>query len=960
MNTTENANRLIEHTPTRCAVSALVLAFAILLLAAAPESAAWPFSRSGTTSGSLTTQNEHLAVQLDDDRMLEFFAGGTSFVDHTPNGTLTNIKLPLPDFDPYQANDPQVAFVAGRGDAGDLDGDGDIDFVSSCILSWGGSKESGNCRIMSYRNEGDGATWSKIWQFKSVWENNSNINGAPTLKLADLDRDGDLDLIETFGSVRVRWNPGNGDFSGTPTPLFSGFKPSTVLGAPSLEVGDFDGNGWTDIAVFFAVTGLDPDLPLATTGRLAVLSNNGGTFSASTIYTSTIYTDFLNSCAADINQDGKVDLIASLERYSGGYDLLYFRNTGSGFASPSLLLTQSSGFARFTVGDLNEDGIPDLGLATGSDQVKWLRGTGNGVFAPLETLIEGSDVVASQGLVIADVDGDGDQDIFFHGSSYLGENTAIHRKARASSTAMSGTQPSGQVALAVGDINHDGMEDLVVGDGGGGRLLWYAGNGNGLGAGAFVSTGGRSPTSVATGDFNGDGWTDIAYATPSDDTLTINFSGNGSGFSWVPTAVASMSGITRIQAADMEGDGDLDILSASETTIRWHVNNGDGSVWLPQTVASGQIGLKDIACAQEIPGGRQEIAVLQDNAGSGFLIRFRHNGVGWVSAVQPIPASADPASAVAFADIQDATPGLETLFALGNNPIQFHHRSMPGAVTAASTSNPVRDLAAVDWNRDGHPDILATLGSQGLYLFVSRGVSGWGTGESRNLFASDSQAAIPIHLNGDGLADAVVASASGALHLIFNKSAEIGLHASTKSPVSAYVGSTAEPFSVTGSHYGEQGDAAAAPANLSFRFLRSVNVSGNEEPGTPLNQAEIDALIESVALRSNGATLHSAAPSGSIQGTFTLFLPNAVRSQLALSSGTRNFQPAVKLKPTAASAGANLQRFFVQYSPASGWVPLDEKGNSGTDHSFDRQQCRSHPIAAGRLPARSPRGVAHG
>jgi hypothetical protein len=178
--------------------------------------------------------------------------------------------------------------------------------------------------------------------------------------------------------------------------------------------------------------------------------------------------------------------------------------------------------------------------------------------------------------------------------------------------------------------------------------------------------------------------------------------------------------------------------------------------------------------------------------------------------------------------------------------------------------------------------------------------------------------------------DAVaVESSTGRLHMLFNRSGAIRLDVSSKPAMPAFPGATLEPFTVNGRNNGFKTptDANAAPADLRFRFLRTSIVNGEEVPGTPLTQSEVDALVASVALRFNGQTVHSAVPLGVVQGIYNLILPAAVRSQMAFSPGvTRRFEAAVTMKSTAASAA--VQRFFVEYSPASGWVALDAESNS--------------------------------
>jgi hypothetical protein len=85
-------------------------------------------------------------------------------------------------------------------------------------------------------------------------------------------------------------------------------------------------------------------------------------------------------------------------------------------------------------------------------------------------------------------------------------------------------------ALAIGDFNGDGKPDLAIANSGDNTVTVLFGNGSGgftAAAGSpFVV--GAHPTSIAVGDFNGDGNLDLVTANAFDNTVTVLL-GNGSG-----------------------------------------------------------------------------------------------------------------------------------------------------------------------------------------------------------------------------------------------------------------------------------------------------------------------------------------------------------------------------------------------------------------------------------------------
>lgn len=907
--------RRLPVIPAACAI--------VHLLAGSAQ--AWPFAERNTGGGTFAQAlDQPLALQLDADRPLEIFTGGPEFAQMSANapGLLESVRvgLPLPDYDPYASGMPQVRFGSGRGAVGDIDGDGDLDIVYSATVLWEESDESGNVRVVACRNDGSG-TWTRLWQIKTL---SGLANSSPAVRLADLDRDGDPDFIESSTGVRIRWNDGTGNHSSSST------LTTIPKSAPQIEVADYDGNGWPDVAVFGDVAGLHPQFPLWLTGRLTMFWNDGGTFTAQNIHDAEPGLMFWGSGQADLDGDGRMDLLAVRERAAGGSDLFWYRNTGLGFSAPVVLVSdpsQNNREMRFHPGDLDEDGVPDLVISTKSGEVQWLRGTGSGAFAPATVLRSGGSAGDASRLCVADCDGDGDLDIFFgFGDNWL-ENRSIRMRCAASAAAWSGINPSGTVKLTTGDVNSDGKEDLVVADGGATRIRWYAGTGTGLEVPSFVSTGNLQPLGVATGDFNGDGFTDLAWTTT--DTLKQALSTNGSGFSWNITTAATMSGISDIVPGDMDRDGDTDILSIAPSagTIRIHYNTGSASSWLPQNVDTGINNLQRLATGQLIPGGRPEVVTLS----SGFYVNRHHyhNGSWQYSAIAN-QGGGTGALGVVIAEVSDNLPGPEAIYALGSNAIYYDHENLFQPVLVGNTTHPVTQLAAVDWNRDGFTDILAATTS-GVSIYPNSRSAVASFQAPFTLIAGTSiQDLVVMRLDGDAYPDAVASqSVTGQLHLITNTTAAVEYHATAQATRKVLPGATAMATNILAAHRGQRTqELRCAPATVFIRFLRSNLAGGVDTPGTALSQSEVSALVESVHLEKNGSVWAGTVPTGVTAGMFTLYPSSQARVGLALNNGAlSNIQLMVKLKPTAASSA--VQRFYVEFSPGgSHWVALDEAGNS--------------------------------
>jgi hypothetical protein len=295
--------------------------------------------------------------------------------------------------------------------------------------------------------------------------------------------------------------------------------------AHNLAFGDFTGNGLPSIAV------TDPE-----NNTVTILLNQGnGNFVPGTPIS---IQDPLQVAAGNFLGNGKTDLVVVTDilpkrapNLAGGAKtvdgLVLFVGNGNGTFTRAATYRVIQGNRRIVVGDFNGDGLDDIALST-PHAVGVLINTGDGTFAP---------------------------EVRYH----------------VTKDAIS--------CMALGDFNGDGIPDIVVGLPGQMGVRVLLGNGNGTFAVRRTSQLGVAPVALAVGDFNNDGKQDVAAVSGNFRQGVFIRLGNGNGtFSKVPLLTGAGAFLESITAADFSGDGDDDLAVVDFTsTIRLSVGNGDGT-----------------------------------------------------------------------------------------------------------------------------------------------------------------------------------------------------------------------------------------------------------------------------------------------------------------------------------------------------------------------------------------------
>ena len=653
---------------------------------------------------------------------------------------------------------------------GDLDGDGDLDILV-------GQSFFGSPGVSVLKNNGDQTFTAPVYYSTPLNEVVGEV------ALSDFDSDGDLDAFATIRGdfdqmtkIKVWRNNGNGtfvapiefttgqgpvgivlaDFTGDGKPDVitanygassisilrhngltggsAGFLPpvnfSTANRAEKIAAVDVNGNGILDVVVGGQVgTGFQ--------ASLAVMINTGnGIFAAPVPYDAAPGGRFGSTAVAlvDLDNDGDVDLIGGGDYENGSVDngaVTIRRNNGNGtFGSAEIIL-----FDNFipmpkelTTGRINGDGFADIVAAVPSGRATEgfvvVNSNGSGGFNT-PVYYEASQQTFDVAIVDLDNDGDGDVITLANSSAAV----TVHENLGDGSFPVLTRYEVASLSDAVesADIDNDGDIDIVVNGeldiaSNDPLLKILKNNGNGTFAPAIDYTPARNFADMKLRDINGDGFVDLIFAPdgnyPSFHFGTALNNGNGTFASTVVTNVFSC-GEGTIDAADLDHDGDLDIVLTEEETCpsidaRIFIFRNDGNqnffrmpdINLPGRVPHG-LALAEVTGDSNI----DIITALPDDMGV-----FPGNGnltfgAPIISTTRPFKFKMADFNGDGLLDLgmimQQDSFGTDTIgTALGNGNGTFQAVRTQTGSSVLETLRISNDLEPGDVNGDGTPDLI--------------------------------------------------------------------------------------------------------------------------------------------------------------------------------------------------------------------------------------------------------------
>jgi hypothetical protein len=504
------------------------------------------------------------------------------------------------------------------------------------------------------------------------------------------------------------------------------------------------------------------------------------------------------------------------------------------------------------------------------------------------------------------------------------------------------------IAVARGDFNRDGIQDLAVVNQGDGTVSVQLGNGDGTFrfsasyAVGFIDNG----EFIAVADFNGDGYADLAVSGYDDTQAILLGNGDGTFQQRVLHPIAVTSGFTGMTVGDIDGDGRVDLIStgffngAGQLIVQ--LGNGDGTFQSP--LISALADTQNAVTVADVNGdGFPDVVVAgANNNNVGVLLG---NGNGTFQPPVTYPTGRQP-QYIAAGDLNgDGFPDLVVTNGADNTVSVFLGK---GDGTFTSAGNPATGgdpifVAIGDLNGDGTPD-LAVVNYVGNSVTALIGLGNGTFQPEANYTVGVSPSGLAVgEFNGDGRTDLAVAnSGSNSITVLLGLTAAPDMRLSLSHKGNFAQGQTGATYTLAVTNAGPL--ATTAPVSVTVQLPAGLSATAISGAGwnncSPLTCTRNDVLgagasyppitltvnvaanavasLTSTAVVSGGGELNTSNDTASDAATV---LPQAAVS-LNSTANPSVYNQALTLTATVSPAAATGTVSFLDGSTLLGIAPV--------------------------------------
>jgi hypothetical protein len=336
-------------------------------------------------------------------------------------------------------------------------------------------------------------------------------------------------------------------------------------------------------------------------------------------------------------------------------------------------------------------------------------------FGAQQIISAGAD--GANSVFVADIDGDTDLDVL--SASFWDSKIAWYENVDGLGTFGSEqvitTTASDARAVFAADLDGDGDMDVLSASSFDNTIAWYE-NTDGLGTFGprnTIENQADEARAVIAADLDGDSDMDVLSASLADDTIAWYENTDGAG-TFGPQIVISTAadGPIAIFAADLDGDTDIDVLSASsnDSEIAWYENDGAGTFGPQQIIFAGALGAWSVFAADV--DGDSDVDVLSASFIDDTVAWYENtDGLGTFGPQLPISTVVEAAISVFAADM-DLDGDFDVISGSLGDEI-FWHANLDGAGSfgppqlISAAGDGTSSVIAADLDGDGDPDVAA-------------------------------------------------------------------------------------------------------------------------------------------------------------------------------------------------------------------------------------------------------------